>query len=116
MLIETTLGCPVVSEYGSAETGIISYQCPRGSHHVSDDTIHLENTGIFSALVSGGALAAGAFNTGSAAIEADDRIIYNAATGALLYDADGTGASAAVRFATLVGVAGTLAEADFLII
>ena len=86
------------------------------SFSVAEDTIHLENTGIFSALVSGGALAAGAFNTGSAAIEADDRIIYNAATGALLYDADGTGASAAVRFATLVGVAGTLAEADFLII
>ena len=41
-LIETTLGCPVVSEYGSAETGIISYQCPRGAHHVSDDTVYLE--------------------------------------------------------------------------
>lgn len=40
--IEQHLGCPVVSEYGSAETGIISYQCPKGSHHVSDDTVLIE--------------------------------------------------------------------------
>jgi len=41
-VIEEQLGCPVVSEYGAAETGIISYQCPKGSHHVSDDTVLLE--------------------------------------------------------------------------
>lgn len=41
-LIEECFGCPVVSEYGSAETGIISYQCREGSHHVSDDCVLLE--------------------------------------------------------------------------
>ena len=41
-LIESTFGCPVVSEYGSAETGIISYQCARGSHHISEDCVKLE--------------------------------------------------------------------------
>jgi len=41
-VIEQQLGCPVVSEYGSAETGIIAYQCRKGSHHVSDDTVLLE--------------------------------------------------------------------------
>lgn len=41
-VIEEQLGCRVVSEYGSAETGIISYQCAAGSHHVSDDTVLLE--------------------------------------------------------------------------
>jgi phenylacetate-CoA ligase len=40
--MEAVFGCRVISEYGSAETGIISYQCPRGRHHVSDDCILLE--------------------------------------------------------------------------
>lgn len=43
-------------------------------------------------------------NTGTAAAEADDRLIFDAA-GALYYDADGTGSAAQVQFATLVGVA-----------
>lgn len=41
-LIESQLGCQVVSEYGAAETGIISYECPEGSHHISEDTVLLE--------------------------------------------------------------------------
>lgn len=41
-VIEETFACPVVSEYGSAETGIISYQCPTGSHHISDDCVLVE--------------------------------------------------------------------------
>ena len=86
------------------------------SYNVVDDTIRLENTGIFSAFVMTGAMAAGAFNTGFAATQADDRIIYNTATGVLLYDADGTGVAAAVQFAKLTNVYGTLTAADFLII
>jgi hypothetical protein len=34
----------------------------------------------------------------------------------LLYDADGTGAVAAVQFGTLQGVTGTLVSADFVVI
>lgn len=85
------------------------------SFNVADDTIMLENTGIFSALVATGTLSAGAFNTGAAATEADDRIVYDTSNGALYYDADGSGAGAAVRFATLTGVIGTLTEADFFV-
>jgi serralysin len=76
---------------------------------VADDVIHL-STAIFG--VAAGTLAASAFTIGATAADADDRIIYNSATGALLYDADGDGVGAAVQFATLTsGLA--LTNADF---
>jgi serralysin len=60
-------------------------------------------------------LNANAFVSGAAAADANDRIIYNAATGQLFYDADGNGAGAAVLFATLDGKPPVTA-ADFLVI
>jgi serralysin len=53
--------------------------------------------------ISNGALNANAFVAGTAAQDSDDRILYDAATGNLFYDADGNGAGAAVLFATLQG-------------
>lgn len=41
-LIEEVFGCKVVSEYGSTETGIISYECKYGSNHISDDCVYVE--------------------------------------------------------------------------
>jgi VCBS repeat-containing protein len=79
----------------------------------ADDTIRLENA-VFTGLAAG-ALAAGAFNTGPAATQADDRVIYNSATGALLFDVDGVGGAAAVQFATLSGGL-ALTSADFLVV
>ncbi len=78
------------------------------------DKIKLENA-IFTALTSTGALAAGAFQLGAAASEADDRVVYNPSTGALVYDADGSGAAAGVQFATLTSKP-TITAADFLVI
>lgn len=63
------------------------------------DTIRLD-LNVFTGLTAG-SLAASAIAVGSAAGDANDRIIYNAQTGALLFDSDGTGATAAIQFATL---------------
>jgi Ca2+-binding RTX toxin-like protein len=84
-----------------------------GDFNVTDDTIQLENA-VFTGLAAG-ALAAGAFNTGASATQADDRIIYNSATGALLFDVDGVGGVAAVEFATLsTGL--SMTASDFFVI
>jgi Ca2+-binding RTX toxin-like protein len=81
---------------------------------VLDDTIRLDNA-IFTALTAEGKLAAGRFVIGNKALDANDNIIYNSATGSLLYDPDGNGKAAAIKFAMLdPGLA--LTNADFVII
>ncbi|HST35907.1 MAG TPA: calcium-binding protein, partial [Allosphingosinicella sp.] len=67
----------------------------------ADDTILLDDA-VFTGL-SLGALNPNAFVTGTAALDADDRILYDAATGKLYFDADGSGTTAAIQFATLSG-------------
>ena len=82
--------------------------------NVAQDTIRLENA-VFTALTTTGTLAATAFRTGAGAGDANDRIIYNNTNGALLYDADGTGPTAAIQFAkTTAGLA--LTNADFVVV
>lgn len=85
-----------------------------------NDTIWLENTGagLFNALTLG-TLADSAFKvtagTGAAAVDDDDRILYDRAAGFLYYDPDGSGDQAAVLFATFApGL--YLAASDFVII
>lgn len=63
------------------------------------DRIEL-NSAVFAGLAPG-TLGVGAFVTGSAAADANDRIIYNQATGQIFYDSDGSGAGAAMLFAIL---------------
>ena len=83
--------------------------------NVAADTIRIDDA-IFKAIgQTSGVLAAAKFYTGTAAHDADDRIIYNQASGALIYDADGNGAGAATQFATLM-VKPALTNADFVII
>ena len=82
--------------------------------NVVDDTLHLENA-IFAALTVTGNLGASQFkNLSLGAIDADDRVIYNGTTGALSYDADGSGAAAASQFAQLTGNP-VLTFADFIV-
>jgi Ca2+-binding RTX toxin-like protein len=81
--------------------------------NIVDDTIVLENT-IFAAFANG-PLAAERFVIGAAAQDASDCIIYNNVTGALLYDSDGNGRTAAIQFAAVMpGL--ELTHLDFLVV
>jgi Ca2+-binding RTX toxin-like protein len=82
--------------------------------NVTDDTILLDQT-IFSSSLGLGNISAGELVIGTAAQDANDRIIYNSSTGALFYDNDGVGGNAQVQFATLsTGLA--LTNLDFLVV
>jgi serralysin len=83
------------------------------------DSIRLDNK-IFTELGSGSAsrpktFTADMFVRASKAQDREDRIVYDKATGALSYDADGTGAAAQVRIATL-GKNLKLAHQDFFVV
>ncbi|MEA3031648.1 MAG: uncharacterized protein QOG13_2973 [Sphingomonadales bacterium] len=78
-----------------------------------DDTIALDHN-VFTGL-GVGALGANAFALGTAAGDADDRIIYDQASGRLWFDADGNGAGAAVLFAVLDG-GPVITASDFTVI
>src|SRR4030095_13688221 len=78
-----------------------------------DDTIYLEDA-IFTGLAPV-PLARAAFVTGTAAKDSSDRIIFDAASGQLYFDPDGTGPASKVHFATL-DPSLKLTASDFLII
>ena len=84
-----------------------------------DDAIWLENK-LFQGIGSGSlakpkTMLAEAFHLGTAAADAQDRILYDQGSGSLFYDPDGTGAAAAVRFA-VIATKTALTHADFLVI
>ncbi|GBG16043.1 calcium-binding protein, partial [Novimethylophilus kurashikiensis] len=85
---------------------------------VGSDVIQLEN-GVLTGLgLTTGTLNAGMFNSGAGmttAQQADDHIIYDSTSGALYYDADGVGGTAAVQIATLTG-APVLTNTNFVVI
>ncbi|MFN0192474.1 MAG: beta strand repeat-containing protein [Aestuariivirga sp.] len=66
---------------------------------VADDYLRIDNA-VFAALPVG-YLAVAAFHTGASAADTSDRIIYDAASGNIYYDADGVGGAAQTQFATL---------------
>jgi Ca2+-binding RTX toxin-like protein len=84
-------------------------------YNVAEDSIWLEDA-VFAGLSLGG-LSAARFvaNAEGAATTEAHRIIHDTDSGALLFDADGNGAGAAVQFATLTpGLA--LTSADFFVV
>ncbi|WP_162559404.1 calcium-binding protein [Microvirga sp. 17 mud 1-3] len=60
-----------------------------------------------------GVLSSAAFTAGVGATTAEHRIIYNQATGDLSYDADGSGALAAVKFAAMSAAGAQLSASNF---
>ena len=66
---------------------------------VADDTVELENA-VFTSLAAG-LLPANQFVSGAAAVDGNDFIIHNSATGAIFYDPDGNGAAPAIQFASV---------------
>jgi serralysin len=81
----------------------------------AQDKLWLENA-IFTKLGAGvHALNPAFFHAGAAAADANDYIVYNHATGALSYDANGNAAGGAVVFAVLTNHP-VLAASDFLVI
>jgi Ca2+-binding RTX toxin-like protein len=85
-----------------------------GDFYAMDDRIELDDA-VFVGIGPVGALAAGAFRAGAAAQDTSDRIVYDASTGNLYFDADGNGSGTAILFA---GVdAGTpIAFDDFFVV
>lgn len=83
-------------------------------YDVVADTIYLDDA-VFVGLSTTGALAAARFHIGASAADASDRIIYDASTGALYFDADGNGSGVEIQFATLAQNL-PLTPADFVII
>jgi serralysin len=69
--------------------------------NVADDTIRLDATIFSSGLTSNNSVASSQFIVGTAALDANHRIIYDNASGDVFYDSDGTGPTAAIRFARL---------------
>jgi len=82
--------------------------------NVADDTILLEQA-IFSSSLGLGNISASELVIGTAAQDANDRIIYDNNTGALFYDSDGAGGSAQVQFAD-IGRGLALTNIDFLVV
>ncbi|MBA3669160.1 MAG: hypothetical protein H0W71_03730 [Sphingomonas sp.] len=76
---------------------------------IVNDTIMLDDHTFTAAGI--GTLATTAFYTGTAAHDANDRIIYDSVTGNICYNADGSGAGAQVLFAHVTaGLAMTYAD------
>jgi Ca2+-binding RTX toxin-like protein len=80
---------------------------------VKDDTIRLNDLAFTK--LKYGKLSSSSFVIGDKALDSMNQIIYNKKTGALLYDADGTGKGAAIRFAT-VDAHLKMTSADFIVI
>ncbi len=78
--------------------------------HLVDDILLLSS--VFSAI--GVTLTADEFRVGTA-VDANDFILYNSATGALTYDSNGSGAGGATQFATLTAGL-TLTFDDFIMV
>jgi Ca2+-binding RTX toxin-like protein len=77
-----------------------------------EDTVQLSHI-VFGAFAPGSSVEASAFELGSSATSTLTRLLYDSASGALLYDRDGLGGAAAVQFASIAGLSGGLSAGNF---
>ncbi|WP_165820090.1 calcium-binding protein [Microvirga sp. KLBC 81] len=80
----------------------------------TDDTIYLENA-VFRKLTKTGTLSSSFFKISSKALDANDYIGYNKATGDLWYDSNGNAAGGQVTFAN-IGAGKPISNADFVVV
>ncbi|MEI6643400.1 MAG: calcium-binding protein [Novosphingobium sp.] len=89
--------------FDSAPAGATNVDLVRDFSRKEGDLILLDKA-VFAGLGPAGGLASGAFlasATATAALDGDDRLVYNTATGQLWYDVDGLGGQAAVQITTI---------------
>ena len=108
-------GTDVLIGGGGADLFAIAGPTPGSFAGLADFQARTDRIGLGSGFGLGSALDASEFVVGAAATNAAQRIVYNAGTGQLFYDADGNGAGAAVAFAA-VAPGTSLSAADFTIL
>ncbi|PZN96001.1 MAG: hypothetical protein DCF29_23900, partial [Alphaproteobacteria bacterium] len=110
-------GADILTGFGGADLFTFTTALGNGNIDWITDFVHgTDRIGLDSAIFQGlNAVTATNFVRGAVALDADDRILFDEATGALSFDADGNGAGAAVQFATVSGASG-LNWDDFLIL
>jgi len=119
--IEGMFGNDVLTGNGGQDTFVFNTVLTAGNvdqvtdFSVADDSFHLDNAEWMFSGLADGALAAAQFHVGATAADADDRIIYNSANGALFYDYDGSGGGVSIQFAQVsAGLA--ISHDDFLVV
>lgn len=117
--LDGKLGRDILTGYGGADTFAFTTKVDGDNadlfvgFEVGIDKIALDDA-VFTALTAG-ALPESAFHIGREAADADDRILYEASTGNLFYDPDGTGPLASQYFASMhEGL--SLSASDFIVI
>lgn len=99
--IDGKIGADTLGGGGGADTFAFTAALGGGVHTILDFETGIDKIAFGG--VTPAQLLAGAFHEGTAAHDADDRIIYHQPSGALFYDGDGIGGLAQIQFATLQG-------------
>lgn len=123
-MLDAGLGSDVLTG-GTGADKFVFLTSPNAARNIDKITDFVSGTdklvfskSLYTGFAAIGAIGTDAFYSGDgirAAQDAGDRFIYNTANGALLYDADGTGAGKAVMVAVLAGQP-ALAFSDILIV
>ncbi len=116
--IDGGAGIDQLTGYGGADTFAFTFLNIGNTDRIMDFVSGTDEIAVDNAVFAGlpdGPLSPDAFRAGTAAEDADDRIIYDAATGRLFFDSDGMGGMAQLQFA-VVAPGTTIVAGDFTVI